>query len=86
LERGYHVHAKDYSGRHARCLVQSVGEWFDDPHVAERQVSWVTEAPSAYVRVLSNLIGIAEVYEENILKSEASSHFLSQKSCLVWVN
>jgi hypothetical protein len=50
LARGYQVHCKDYSGRHARILAQSVVEWIDDPHVPGRQVGWVTEAPTAYVR------------------------------------
>jgi len=50
LARGYQVHTKDYSGRHARSLAQSVREWIDDPHVAGRQVGWVTEAPIAYIR------------------------------------
>jgi hypothetical protein len=50
LERGYQVHGKDYSGRHACSLAQSVSEWFDDPQVAGRQVGWVTETPTAYVR------------------------------------
>jgi hypothetical protein len=50
LARGYRVHAKDYSGRHARSLAKSVLVWFDDPHAPERQVGWVTETPTAYVR------------------------------------
>jgi hypothetical protein len=50
LERGYQVHGKDYSGRHARVLAQSVEQWFDDPHVAGRQMGPVWEAPTAYVR------------------------------------
>jgi hypothetical protein len=50
LARGYQVHGKDYWGRHARLLAQSVQEWFDDPEVAGRQVGWVREAPTAYVR------------------------------------
>jgi hypothetical protein len=50
LSRGYRVHAKDYSGRHARSLAKSVLVWFDDPHAPERQAGWVTEAPTAYVR------------------------------------
>ncbi len=50
LARGYHVHGKDYSGRHARSLAKSVLVWFDDPHDPERQAGWVTEAPTAYVR------------------------------------
>ncbi len=50
LSRGYQVHAKDYSGRQARSLARSVLVWFDDPHAPERQMGWVTEAPTAYVR------------------------------------
>jgi hypothetical protein len=50
LCRGYHVHAKDYSGRHARSLAKSVLVWFDDPHAPGRQAGWVTEAPTAYMR------------------------------------
>ena len=44
LARGYHVHGKDYSGRHAGSLAKSVLVWFDDPHQHERQAGWVTEA------------------------------------------
>jgi len=55
LARGYQVHGKDYSGRHARHLAQSVLAWFDDPHGSERQVGWVTEAPTAYVRPVVRL-------------------------------
>lgn len=50
LSRGYHVHAKDYSGWHARSLARSVLAWFDDPHAPKRQAGWVTEVPTAYVR------------------------------------
>jgi hypothetical protein len=55
LSRGYQVHGKDYSGRHARHLAESVLTWIDDPHVAGRQVGWVTEAPSAYVRPVQRI-------------------------------
>ena len=55
LSRGYQVHGKDYSGRHARQLADSVLSWIDDPQVAGRQVGWVTEAPSAYVRPVQRI-------------------------------
>lgn len=55
LSRDYQVHGKDYSGRHARHLADSVLSWIDDPHVAGRQVGWVTEAPSAYVRPMQRI-------------------------------
>jgi hypothetical protein len=50
LARGYQVHGKDYSGRHAQSLAQSVVAWIDDPRVPGRQVGWVTEPATAYVR------------------------------------
>ncbi len=50
LARGYQVHAKDYSGQRTRRLAETVTEWFDDPKWPERQVGWVTEPPTAYVR------------------------------------
>jgi len=55
LARGYQLHGKDYSGRHARHLADSVLSWIDDPHVAGRQVGWVTEVPSAYVRPVQRI-------------------------------
>ncbi|MHC4336125.1 MAG: transposase [Planctomycetota bacterium] len=50
LKRGYQVHCKDYSGTRAKTLAQSVTEWVDDPRIPERQVGWVTVAPTAYRR------------------------------------
>jgi hypothetical protein len=55
LSRGYHVHAKDYSSRHARSLAKSVLVWFDDPHAPGRQMGWVTEAPTTYVRPVKRI-------------------------------
>ena len=43
LERGYLVHAKDYSGQRAERLADSVKEWIDDPRNTGRQIGWVTE-------------------------------------------
>jgi hypothetical protein len=50
LARGYQLHGKDYSGKRARHLAESVIEWFDDPHSLERQVGWVTTKADDYVR------------------------------------
>jgi hypothetical protein len=50
LERGYQVHAKDYSGQRAQKLAASVTHWVDDPRIDGRQVGWVTAPASAYVR------------------------------------
>jgi hypothetical protein len=50
LERGYHIHTKDYSRQRARKLGQRVTEWLDDPDIPGRQVGWVTIPASDYVR------------------------------------
>ena len=50
LARDYQVHAKDYSGQRAQKLAQSVSAWVDDPRIEGRQVGWVTEQVTAYVR------------------------------------
>jgi Transposase DDE domain group 1 len=55
LERGYHIHTKDYSRRRARKLGQSVQEWFDDPAIAGRQVGWVSSPATEYVRPVRRL-------------------------------
>lgn len=50
LERGYRVHAKDYSGQRAQRLAASVSNWVDDPRIEGRQVGWVSEPATMYVR------------------------------------
>jgi len=55
LFRGYLVHCKDYSGRQAKRLAQSVQEWSVDPHQPEREFGWVTEAAEAYVRPVKRI-------------------------------
>jgi len=50
LERGFAVHAKDYSPARAHALARSVTDGVDDPRVPGQQVGWVTQEPSAYVR------------------------------------
>jgi hypothetical protein len=55
LSRGYQVHCKDYSGQQAKRLAKSVVDWYVDPHLAERQFGWVTQAPDAYVRPVKRI-------------------------------
>jgi hypothetical protein len=50
LSRGYVVLAKDYSSQRSASLAASVSTWYDDPKLPERQVGWVTTAPTEYVR------------------------------------
>jgi hypothetical protein len=50
LARGYQYHGKDYSSQRAQKLAQSVSHWVTDPRLPERQVGWVEEEASEYVR------------------------------------
>jgi hypothetical protein len=55
LQRGYAVHGKDYSTRRAQRLAAGVTEWIPDPYVPERQVGWVTDAPTDYCQPLQRI-------------------------------
>ena len=55
LERDYQVMAKDYSGQRAHKLALSVTNWIDDPRIAGRQVGWVSEPATAYVRAVRRI-------------------------------
>jgi hypothetical protein len=55
LERGYHVHTKEYSTDRARKLAGTVVTWQDDPKIPGRQVGWVTAEPSEYVRPVKRI-------------------------------
>ena len=55
LVRGYQVLGKACSGQQARLLAKTVQEWITDPHLPERQLGWVTEPPTAFVRPVRRL-------------------------------
>ena len=55
LEQGYQFHGKDYSGRRAEHLAESVTEWFTDPRDADRQMGWVTETTELYKRPVKRI-------------------------------
>lgn len=55
LVRGYQVLGKACLSQQARRLAETVREWITDPHLPERQVGWVTEAPTAFVRPVRRL-------------------------------
>ncbi|MBI3693612.1 MAG: transposase [Acidobacteria bacterium] len=50
LSRGYEVLCKDFSTRRARNLAKTVTVWYPDPKEAGREVGWVEEPATAYVR------------------------------------
>ncbi len=50
LARDYQYHGKDYSSVRAAHLAASMRDWVTDPQIAGREVGWVQEPPSAYVR------------------------------------
>jgi len=55
LEQGYQLHGKDYSGRRAEHLAESVTAWFTDPRDANRQMGWVTETSELYKRPIKRI-------------------------------
>lgn len=55
LGRGYALLAKEYSSQRAARVAASVTRWVDDPRCAGRQVGWVTEPTSEYVRPVLRL-------------------------------
>jgi len=55
LERNYQLIAKDYSGQRAAKLAQTVTDWVDDPRIEGRQVGWVREPATAYVRAVRRI-------------------------------
>ncbi len=50
LEQGYEVLGKACSGQQSRLLATTVQHWMTDTQVPERQIGWVCEEPSAFVR------------------------------------
>jgi hypothetical protein len=50
LERGYQIHAKDFSSQRAQQLAERVTIWYPDPKVAGRQVGVVPGPAPEYVR------------------------------------
>ncbi len=55
LEQDYQVMAKDYSGQRAHKLAFSVPNWIADPRIDGRQVGWVREPATAYVRAVRRI-------------------------------
>ena len=55
LERGYHIHTKEYSGDRAHKLAETVTKWHDDPKVPGRQTGWVTTPADEYVRAVQRI-------------------------------
>lgn len=55
LNEGYQIHTKEYSGRRAVKLAESVPTWYDDPYIPGRQVGWVETPASEYVRPIKRI-------------------------------
>src|SRR5579884_1586730 len=55
LSQGYQYHGKDYSGKRAQNLAQTVAVWIDDPKCPGRQVGWVTDQDHPYVRPVARV-------------------------------
>jgi hypothetical protein len=55
LERGYAVATKDYSFQRTQRLVKSVNVWVPDSSLPNRQMGWVQQEASDYVRPVRRL-------------------------------
>jgi hypothetical protein len=55
LARDYIVLAKDYSSTRSAVLARSVKHWYVDPKLPEREVGWVLDEPSDYVREVQRI-------------------------------
>jgi hypothetical protein len=55
LGRGYQILAKDCSSKRASQLCQSVAQWIDDPLNEGRQIGWISEEASEYVRPVKRI-------------------------------
>jgi hypothetical protein len=55
LERGYHVHCKDFSSQRAAHYALSVKEWVEDPSHGGRQLGWVIVKSGEYARPVRRL-------------------------------
>ena len=55
LERGYALVGKEYSARRARLLADRVTEWVSDSTQPNRQMGWVPQQSSEYVRPVRRL-------------------------------
>jgi len=55
LARDYIVLAKDYSSTRSALLARSVRHWYADPKLPEREVGWVRDEPSDYVRQVQRI-------------------------------
>jgi len=55
LDEGYQIHTKEYSGRRAVKLAQSVTTWHDDPYLPGRQVGWVEIPATEYVQPVKRI-------------------------------
>lgn len=55
LERGYHLLTKDCAWQRAKPLCETVAQWYQDPLHPQREMGWITEDPSEYVRPVRRL-------------------------------
>lgn len=55
LGQGYQFLGKEYSGRRARRLADSVTRWIDDPDEPGRQIGWVEVEATEYVRPVGRI-------------------------------
>ena len=55
LSRGYHLHTKEYSGKKAKNLAESVKKWYEDFKIPGRQIGLVATEAKEYNRELKRI-------------------------------
>jgi len=55
LRQGYQIHGKDLSSARAKRLAETVVEWVDDPRIEGRQIGWVREDATEYIRPIRRI-------------------------------
>jgi hypothetical protein len=55
LERGYHVHCKDFSSRRAAHYALSVSQWHSDPKRPVRELGWALVKSGDYARPIRRI-------------------------------
>lgn len=55
LTQGYHVHTKEYSGKRAKKVAETVATWYEDKEVSGRQFGLVCQEAPEYIDIVQRI-------------------------------